>query len=156
MAGMNSSSPRRGRHELGPDGVGDHLAQDAIDSRPGGGVERPTCYTERSLQLIGVTAAPKCHADALVEHPAHGQVNHASVEVIPCELIELPNGCEVLCETGRLELRVESPQIVALEGGVLLTRDQLLELSRVHSTEGRPSPCVRASTPSSKGRSSGS
>jgi len=53
-------------------------------------------HTERSLHLVGVAGAPERHADALVEHPAYRQVNHASVEEISRELIELPNGCQVL------------------------------------------------------------
>jgi hypothetical protein len=57
--------------------------------------------------LIGATAAPERHADALIEHPADGQVNHAPQEVILREAIELPHRLEVLREAGLLELRVE-------------------------------------------------
>ena len=63
-----------------------------------------------------MTRAPKRHADALVEHPAHGQVNDAPLEAIVRELVEPLNGGEVLRVAGWLEFRVQLPQIIALEG----------------------------------------
>ena len=42
-----------------------------------------------SLQLAGMTAAPQRHADALIEHPTHRQVDHAPLEEILGQLIEL-------------------------------------------------------------------
>src|ERR1700704_6484690 len=62
-----------------------------------------------------MTAAPKRHADTLVEHSADGKFNDAPLEVSLREFIEPANGCEVLRKTGRLELRIAAPQIVAFE-----------------------------------------
>src|SRR6202035_3531117 len=93
----------RRRHELGTDGIADRRVHDELDQRSMHRIERPTVNTERRLDLIGVTAAPERYADALVQHPTHRQMNHAPVEAALCELIELPNGVEILRKTRRLK-----------------------------------------------------
>jgi hypothetical protein len=62
--------------------------------------------------------APERYANALIEHPADGQLDHPLMKVIPRELIELLNRCEVLPESRRLELRINAPQIITFEGSV--------------------------------------
>src|SRR6202790_2753822 len=110
------SRPLQGRHKLGPDRVQDGLVQDPIDYLPACGIERPACDAKRRAQLIGPTPAPERHADALIEHPADGQVNHAPQEVILREPIEPPHGLEVLPKAGLLELRVDPTQVIAFKG----------------------------------------
>src|ERR1700689_3242558 len=115
--GVHSASYQR-CHELRADRSANRVRQDAIDTCPGCSIEGPAIHAERRLQLIGVTATPERGADALVEHPTHRQLNHASVEQALCELIELSDGVEILRKAGRLELRVDAPKVVAFEGGV--------------------------------------
>src|ERR1019366_6778114 len=86
----------RRRHELRTDGIGDRCVDGAFDQRALGVIERPACNTERCPYLIGVTAAPERDADTLVEHPTHGQMDDPPVKTALCELIELPNGLEIL------------------------------------------------------------
>src|SRR6266404_351891 len=105
-------------HELRTDRIGDRRVHDTLDQIPLLAIERPARNTKRCLHLIGVTAAPERDADTLFEHPTHRQMDHAPVEAAPCELIELLHGLEILGKTGRLEFRVDAPQIVAVEGGV--------------------------------------
>src|ERR1700687_2132856 len=112
-----SGSSRR-RHELRCNGIGDRRGQNAIDPGPGRGIERPARKSERSAQLVGVTATPERHADTLVEHPTHCQLNHAPMEQALCELIELPNGVEILRVARRLQLRMNSPRISASDAAV--------------------------------------
>src|SRR5437879_4092065 len=108
----------QGSHELGSDGIRHGFAQDAINFRPGRGIQRPAGDVLRLVQLIGPARAPQRDAHSLIEHPADGQVNHAPLELLPGELVELLHGREVLREAGRLELRVHSSQIIALEFGI--------------------------------------
>jgi hypothetical protein len=104
--GFHSPSLQR-RHELGPNRVRDRRAQNAVDLGQACGIERPACHAKRRAQLIGPPAAPERHTDALIEHPSDRQVNHAAQVAILREPIELPYGVEILCEAGRLELRIE-------------------------------------------------
>jgi hypothetical protein len=83
--------PLRRRHELGADGIDDGRVYDSLDQLALHVIERPACDTERCLYLIWVTAAPERNTDALVEHPAHGQMDHTPVKASPRELIELPH-----------------------------------------------------------------
>src|ERR1700722_3659543 len=110
----------RRRHELGTDGIADRRVHDELDERSMHGIERPTVNPEGRLDLIRVTATPERDADALVEHPTHRQMNHAPAEAALREIVELPNGVEILRETRRLKFWVDAPQIVAVKSGVRL------------------------------------
>ncbi len=89
----------------------------SISSRSAASSDQPATPSAAS-HLFGVAAAPERNADALVEHPTHRQMDHAPLEAALCELIELPHGLEILGETGRLELRIDAPQIVAVESRI--------------------------------------
>src|SRR5579872_6710067 len=65
-----------------------------------------------------MTSSPEGHADALVEHPPHRQLNYTALEYPLCKLIELCHGAQILREARALELRIDSTQIIALEGTV--------------------------------------
>src|ERR1700679_2717023 len=81
----------RRRHEFWADGIDDGGVDDVLDQFALRVSERPACHTERCLYLIRVTAAPERNADALIEHPAHGQMDHAPVKTALRELIEPPH-----------------------------------------------------------------
>src|SRR5580704_9677996 len=106
------------RHEFGADGIGDRRVHDALNQRTVSGIERPTRDLERRLQLIRVPAAPECNADALVQHPAHRQLDYATMETALRKFIKLLHCIEILRKARRLKLWIDAPQIVALEQGV--------------------------------------
>src|SRR5580704_16086002 len=117
MLGRPSGTLRRS-HELGTDGIEDRRSHDAFDLLPVRTLQRPARDIERRLELLGATAAPERDADSLIEHPTHRQLNHTPAEAAPSELIELPHGIQILRKTRRLKLRIDAPQIVAVERAV--------------------------------------
>src|SRR3989441_8294559 len=65
-----------------------------------------------------MASALQCGGDALIEHPANRQVDHAFVEALLGDLIEPCHGSEILPETRLLKLRIRAAKIVALEFAV--------------------------------------
>src|SRR5258708_11036901 len=96
----------------------DRRIHNAFDQLPVRVIERPTRHAECRFHLIGVTAAPERNADTPVEHPPHRQMDYTPVKTALCQLIELPDGIQILGKSGRLEFRVDTPQIVTVELGV--------------------------------------
>ena len=102
-------------HELGADGVGDRLSQNAIDLDLRGSVERPPEDLVDGLQLPGMTCTPQCRRCTLIKDPAHGQVDHPLGVAFHGELIETPDRNEILGIERRSEFRVCQSKIVALK-----------------------------------------
>jgi len=65
--------------------------------------------------MVRTPRAPQRRRDALIEYPAHGEIEHAARIALMRELIELLDGFEILREARRLEFRVVQAEIVALE-----------------------------------------
>src|ERR1700721_4676845 len=97
----------RRRHKLRADGIDDGGVDDVLDRFALRVSERPACHTECCLYLIRVTAAPERNADALIEHPAHGQMDHAPVKTALRELMELPPRLTIRVQSGLVEFGVD-------------------------------------------------
>src|SRR6266404_5702536 len=105
------------RHKLRADRIDDRFPQDSIDLRLGATVQEPAADRVDRLHLIGTPSSPEGHRDPLVQHPAHGEVDHPLV-ITSGELIQPSHGVQILAEARLLELRIGAAQIVALEGGL--------------------------------------
>src|SRR5229473_2270747 len=110
---------RRRSHEFGADRIGDGCAQDALDLRLGGRIERPPAHLVDRLQLVGAARAPQRGADPLIQHPADRQVDDPLAEPSLRKAIEPFHGGQILRKARRLEFWIRAPQIVALEFAIL-------------------------------------
>src|SRR4029077_5432814 len=106
------------RLELRADRIDDRFPQDSIDLRLGATVQEPAADRVDRLDLIGTPGSPGGPRDPLVQHPAHGEVDHPLV-ITSGELIQPSHGVQILAEARLLELRIGAAQTVALEGGVI-------------------------------------
>ncbi len=91
------------------------MPQDSIDCRFGGDIDRPPAHLIDRLQLIRMPCTPQCRRDALVEHPAHRQVNDTPAEAIPGQVIQLLHRRQILLKPGALKLGIATAQIIALK-----------------------------------------
>src|SRR6267378_3255691 len=65
------------RHELGPHRVGDPLAQNAVDFCFDVSLERPAAHFGDRCKLVGMARTPQRDRDALVQNPAHREMDDA-------------------------------------------------------------------------------
>src|SRR5439155_10747385 len=106
---------RRRRHELGPYRVGDPLAQHAVYLGLDVSLERPAVYFGDRCKLVGMARAPQRSCDALVQHPAHREMDDALAVAVLREQIQPLYGAQILVEAWRLEFRVVPAQVIAAE-----------------------------------------
>ena len=111
---------RSERHEFRVDWIGDRLAQHVIDFRPRSRAERLPENLVDWRQLAGVARPPQSRSCALIESPAHGQMNDTLPIARLCELIETTNRSKVLRVARRPEFRVGPAEIVAAKMRVFL------------------------------------
>jgi len=71
-----------------------------------------------AIELIGVPGTPKGDADALIEHPAHRQLDHPAVIPAVRELIKFLHRTEVLRKARPLKFGVDVAQVIGGEQGV--------------------------------------
>src|SRR5439155_5667198 len=87
---------RRRRHEFRADWLRDEFLQDAVDLGLCGRVEGPAHDLVHRLDLRRVARSPQRDARAMVENPAHGEMDHAPAIALPSEIVEIPYRREVL------------------------------------------------------------
>jgi len=69
-------------------------------------------------EMVRTPRAPQRRRDALIEYPAHGEIEHAARIALMRELIELLDGFQILPKAWRLEFRIVQAEVIALELGV--------------------------------------
>src|SRR5690349_4941614 len=106
---------RRRSHELGAHRIGNRRLQDAIDLAHCGRIERPSECLVDGLQLAGVARSPQCRSRALVEDPAHRQMDDGLAVAPSGELIETPDCSEILRVAWRPKFRVGQAKVVTLK-----------------------------------------
>src|SRR2546426_12012724 len=102
---LHQVESRRRRHELRPYRVGDSLAQHAVDLGLDVSLERPAGYFGDRCKLVGMARAPQRGRDALVQHPAHREMDDALAVAVLREQIQPLYGPKILVEAWRLEFR---------------------------------------------------
>src|SRR5215470_10583730 len=106
---------QRRRHEFRADRVADAVGKDAVDLGPGRRIEPPPADLVHRLQLARVASPPERRGNALVEHPADGEVDDSLVEAPSGKVIEPLHGSKVLAEAWLLEFGIGAAKIVAVE-----------------------------------------
>ena len=105
-------SVRRWCHEFGPNRIAYFSRQDAIDFRFCPVIEAPAADGIDGPQLVRIARAPKSGGDALIEYPAHGELNDAPAETRPGKPVEFLHCRQILRKARHLELGL--PRIVTV------------------------------------------
>jgi hypothetical protein len=104
---------RRRRHKFRPNWIGDSLDEDAVDLSVGSFIEGPSDHRVDRLELIGVACTPERRSDALIEHPPHGQMDHAPSVAPLRQAIEPLNCSKISSKARRLKFGILEATIVA-------------------------------------------